>query len=60
MFRNSENVSVLNVLWACQGGKKALERDSKGHCCLGRDKGGTWSCAGAQFCFPATSVLQKQ
>lgn len=44
MFRKSENVSVLSALWAWQGGKEALERGSKGHCCLGREKGGTWNC----------------
>lgn len=44
MFRNSENVIVLSALWAYQGGKEALERDIKGHCCLSREKGGTWNC----------------
>lgn len=61
MFRSSENVSVLSVLWACQGGKEALERDSKGHCCLGQGQGRYLELlVCAQSCFPATSVLQKQ
>lgn len=44
VLRNSENVTVLSALWACQGGKEGLERGSKGHCCLGREKGGAWNC----------------
>lgn len=44
VLRSSEIVTVLGALWACQGGKEALERGSKGHCCLGREKGGTWNC----------------
>lgn len=57
VFRNSENVSMLNALWACQGQKEALERDSKGHWAGRRVVLGTilFSC---HFCPTETVALE--